>query len=132
MFGLRVTNYILASHFKQPAPLFGIKPCIFLQGTLFESDENHKQLKKCATKTPRVELVECGPSIDCVLVRKQIVSDSLFKEANRIPDQLLVKPRKNLGQDVLGTKHGRTRIQFQLLEIVDKKWKNEDVGFYFC
>jgi len=153
MFELRVTNYVPASEFKQPAPLYGCKPCLVLQGTLFESDDEMKrlgnlmvdwfrgpkvpqirlqgletiitftavenkllfrvyrtQLKKSATKTPRVELVECGPSIDFALDRKQLASDSLYKTATKVPAQLRIKPKKNVSQDVFGTTHARIHL----------------------
>jgi|UniRef100_A0AC35FN57 ribosome production factor 2 len=153
MFEMRITNYIPAKTFKQPPPILGAKPCILLQGTLFESDEEIKrlgnlmvdwfrgvkvpnirlqgletvisftivegvllfrvyrtQLKKSASKTPRVELIEIGPSIDFVLDRKKIASDSLYKSAMRVPDELRVKPRKNVSQDVFGTQKARIHL----------------------
>uniref|UniRef100_A0A7E5A108 Ribosome production factor 2 homolog n=1 Tax=Panagrellus redivivus TaxID=6233 RepID=A0A7E5A108_PANRE len=153
MFEMQITNYIAATAFKQPPPTLGSKPCILLQGTLFESDEEYKRLgnlmvdffrgtkvhnirlqgletvisltavqgqllfrvyrpilKKSATKTPRVELLEIGPSIDFKIDRKKIASESLYKAANRQPDELRVKPRKNISQDVFGTQKARIHL----------------------
>jgi ribosome production factor 2 len=153
MFEMRITKYIPAKEFKQPAPTLGSKPCILLQGTLFESDDEIKrlgnlmvdwfrgvkvpnirlqgletiisftiieetllfrvyrtQLKKSSTKTPRVELIEIGPIIDFVLDRKKIASDSLYKMAMRQPEELRVKPRKNVSQDVFGTQKARIHL----------------------
>lgn len=47
-------------------------------------------LKKSATNTPRVELVEIGPSIDFVIDRTRLASENLFKTALRKPKQLKV------------------------------------------
>lgn len=44
MFEMRITNYIPAKDFKQPAPALGCKPCILLQGTPFEFNEEFKRL----------------------------------------------------------------------------------------
>ena len=42
--------------------------------------------------------------------RKKIASDSLYKSAMRQPDELRVKPRKNLSVDVFGTKKARIHL----------------------
>lgn len=41
--------------------------------------------KKSGTKTPRVEIVEIGPSIDLIVRRISLASDDLYKEACRQP-----------------------------------------------
>jgi ribosome production factor 2 len=44
MIELRVENYMSSKEFKTPKPTLGTKPCILLQGTLFESDDTVKRL----------------------------------------------------------------------------------------
>uniref|UniRef100_A0A914D153 Ribosome production factor 2 homolog n=1 Tax=Acrobeloides nanus TaxID=290746 RepID=A0A914D153_9BILA len=44
MVELLVENYIPSKEFKEPRPTLGTKPCILLQGTLFESDETMKRI----------------------------------------------------------------------------------------
>ena len=44
MYEMEIKNYIPAKDFNQPAPALGVKPCILLQGTAFESDEEMKRL----------------------------------------------------------------------------------------
>lgn len=50
-------------------------------------------LKKSGTKIPRVELEEVGPSINLVMRRNKIATESLFKEARKIPKAAKVRAR---------------------------------------
>lgn len=68
------------------------------------------QLKKSIGNTPRVELLEMGPSIDFEVKRKKLADESLFKTACKLPKQLLAKPRKNTSEDVFGNKLARIHI----------------------
>ena len=47
-------------------------------------------LKKSASKLPRVELEEIGPSIDFKLQRTKLASSDLFKKACKKPKELKV------------------------------------------
>uniref|UniRef100_A0A915CN80 Ribosome production factor 2 homolog n=1 Tax=Ditylenchus dipsaci TaxID=166011 RepID=A0A915CN80_9BILA len=154
MVDLTIQKFTPPSAFKAHGVTFGAKPCILLQGTLFESDESMKrignlmvdwfrgpvvnsvrlqgleliisltasaenkihlrvyrtQLKKSGGKTPRVELVEIGPSIDFSVDRTKLASEDLFKSALFKPKELMVKPRKNISRDVFGTQHARIHV----------------------
>ena len=48
------------------------------------------QLKKSGSRTPRIELVEIGPSVDFIMRRTHIASDDLFKRATRQPKEAKV------------------------------------------
>lgn len=48
-------------------------------------------LKKSGGRTPRVELVEIGPSIDFSMRRSHLASDGLMKEALKQPKELKVE-----------------------------------------
>lgn len=71
------------------------------------------QLKKSGTKIPRVELKEVGPSIDLVMRRNKIATESLFKEARKIPKAAKPKKQKNISFDTLGSKHGTVHMKPQ-------------------
>uniref|UniRef100_A0A0A9YU48 Ribosome production factor 2 homolog n=1 Tax=Lygus hesperus TaxID=30085 RepID=A0A0A9YU48_LYGHE len=70
-------------------------------------------LKKSGTRTPRVELVEIGPSMDLSLRRTKLASDDLFKLACKRPKELKAKKVKNISKDVFGSKLGRVHIKQQ-------------------
>ncbi|KAI1726257.1 brix domain-containing protein [Ditylenchus destructor] len=76
------------------------------------------QLKKSGGQTPRVELVEIGPSIDFAIVRKKLASDDFFKSALKKPKELHVKPRKNISRDVFGTQLARIHVGRQQPETI--------------
>jgi len=67
-------------------------------------------LKKSDSTTPRVELIEVGPSADFALNRDKFASDNLMKKAMKQPKQLNVKMRKNTSLNAFGTKHGRIHL----------------------
>lgn len=73
-------------------------------------------LKKSGQRTPRVELEEIGPSADMKLRRSKLASDGLFKTACKQPKALLIKKKKNITKDGLGTTHGRIHIPKQEVE----------------
>lgn len=68
------------------------------------------QLKKSGEKTPRIELVEIGPSVDFSVRRTKIASEDLFKQSTKQPKQLKVVKKKNISRDGLGNTHGRVHI----------------------
>lgn len=68
------------------------------------------QLKKSGQRTPRIELVEMGPSMDLTIRRTKIASDDLYKTAMRQPAILKVGKRKNVSRDELGNVHGRVHV----------------------
>jgi ribosome production factor 2 len=70
-------------------------------------------LKKSGTRTPRVELVEMGPSIDFSMRRSHLASDDLMKEALKQPKELKPKREKNVEYNALGSKTGRIHMQRQ-------------------
>lgn len=67
-------------------------------------------LKKSGQKTPRIELVEIGPSADFSIRRTKIASDDLYKQARKQPKQLQPKKKKNVTYDELGNTHGRVHL----------------------
>lgn len=72
------------------------------------------QLLKSGTRTPRVELVEMGPSMDLTPRRAQEPDSSLEKEAYRKPKPVNVpKKRKNVEVDEMGDKVGRIHMEKQ-------------------
>uniref|UniRef100_A0A182QSC7 Ribosome production factor 2 homolog n=1 Tax=Anopheles farauti TaxID=69004 RepID=A0A182QSC7_9DIPT len=68
------------------------------------------QLKKSGQRTPRIELVEMGPSLDLSIRRTKIASDNLFKVAMKQPAILKAAKRKNVSRDELGNVHGRVHV----------------------
>lgn len=68
------------------------------------------QLKKSGQKTPRIELVEIGPSADFSIRRTQIASEDLYKQSRKQPRQLKVTKKKNITRDGLGNTHGRVHM----------------------
>uniref|UniRef100_A0A914D9W8 Ribosome production factor 2 homolog n=1 Tax=Acrobeloides nanus TaxID=290746 RepID=A0A914D9W8_9BILA len=78
-------------------------------------------LKKSATTTPRVELVEIGPSIDFLLDRNRLASENLFRTALKQPKELKVKMRKNVAQDVFGTTTARIHVGKQKIQTIQTR-----------
>lgn len=68
------------------------------------------QLKKSGQKTPRIELVEIGPSMDLEVRRTKIASEDLYKLSRRTPKSLKPTPKKNISKDGLGNTHGRVHL----------------------
>uniref|UniRef100_A0A2M4BTK0 Ribosome production factor 2 homolog n=1 Tax=Anopheles marajoara TaxID=58244 RepID=A0A2M4BTK0_9DIPT len=67
-------------------------------------------LKKSGQRTPRIELVEMGPSLDLSIRRTKIASDDLYKTAMKQPAILKAAKRKNVSRDELGNVHGRVHV----------------------
>ncbi|MCL4136173.1 UNVERIFIED_CONTAM: hypothetical protein GTU68_017839 [Idotea baltica] len=81
-------------------------------------------LKKSGTRKPRVELEEIGPSATMVLRRSKLASSDLFKTALKQPKILKPKKKKNISQDVFGTKLGRVHMTKQdLSQLQTRKMK---------
>ncbi|CEF65779.1 Ribosome production factor 2 homolog [Strongyloides ratti] len=78
-------------------------------------------LLKSGTKTPRVELIEVGPSIDFQLNRDKLASASLWKDALKVPKELTVKPKKNTDTDVFGTKLARVHVGKQHINTIQTR-----------
>jgi ribosome production factor 2 len=78
-------------------------------------------LKKSDSSTPRVELVEVGPSADFALNRDKFASDNLMKKALKQPKQLKQKMRKNTSEDVFGTKLGRIHVGRQNIQDIQTR-----------
>lgn len=72
-------------------------------------------LKKSGQKTPRIELVEIGPSADFSIRRTKIASEDLFKQARKQPKELRASKKKNITRDELGNTHGRVHMGNQNL-----------------
>ncbi|XP_053681226.1 ribosome production factor 2 homolog [Anopheles nili] len=68
------------------------------------------QLKKSGQRTPRIELVEMGPSLDLSIRRTKIASDNLYKVAMKQPAILKAAKKKNISRDGLGNVHGRVHV----------------------
>ncbi|KHJ47257.1 hypothetical protein D918_02117 [Trichuris suis] len=73
-------------------------------------------LKKSNTAVPHVQLEAAGPSMDLIVRRNKIASDSLYKTACRVPSAVKPKKVKNTEQDVFGTTHGRIHVKQQSLD----------------
>jgi len=67
-------------------------------------------LKKSGTRLPRVELLEIGPRMDLSLRRTKFASDDLFRRSLRQPKEAKIRKRKNVDEDVFGTKMGRIHV----------------------
>lgn len=72
-------------------------------------------LKKSGQKTPRIELIEIGPSADFSIRRTKIASEDLYKQSRKQPKQLKVTKKKNITHDELGNTHGRVHMGNQNL-----------------
>jgi len=68
---------------------------------------------KSDTKVPNVELNEIGPSIDLVVRRHKIASDSLYKTARKQPKEIIKKKKKNISMDPFGNRLGRIHMEKQ-------------------
>ncbi|XP_058061213.1 ribosome production factor 2 homolog [Anopheles bellator] len=67
-------------------------------------------LKKSGQRTPRIELLEMGPSLDLSIRRTKIASEDLYKTAMKQPAILKAAKRKNVSRDELGNVHGRVHV----------------------
>ncbi|XP_023217303.1 ribosome production factor 2 homolog [Centruroides sculpturatus] len=70
-------------------------------------------MKKSGMKTPYIELIEIGPSLDMVLRRNKMASDDFFKLARKQPKVLKPKKVKNIKKNVFGSKLGRIHMKRQ-------------------
>lgn len=73
------------------------------------------QLKKSGERTPRIELVEIGPSADFTVRRTKIASEDLFKQACKQPKVVKSAAKKNITIDTLGNTLGRVHLGKQEL-----------------
>jgi len=81
-------------------------------------------MKKSGTKTPRVELTECGPRMDLTIRRHRPAQESLLKEAMRMPRTAGKSKIKNAKMDSLLGKVGRIYMPQQEPEkMATKKMK---------
>lgn len=72
-------------------------------------------LKKSGQRTPRIELVEIGPSADFTVRRTKIASEDLFKQACKQPKEVKSAAKKNVTIDNLGNTLGRVHLGKQEL-----------------
>uniref|UniRef100_A0A182MK37 Ribosome production factor 2 homolog n=1 Tax=Anopheles culicifacies TaxID=139723 RepID=A0A182MK37_9DIPT len=79
------------------------------------------QLKKSGQRTPRIELVEMGPSLDLSVRRTKIASDNLYKVAMKQPAILRAAKRKNVTRDELGNVHGRVHVGKQDINVLQTR-----------
>lgn len=77
--------------------------------------------KKSGQRTPRVELLEIGPSMDLIIRRTKIASEDLYKTAMRQPAILRVAKRKNVSRDELGNVHGRIHVGKQNITAIQTR-----------
>ncbi|CDW52947.1 Brix domain containing protein [Trichuris trichiura] len=73
-------------------------------------------LKESSTTVPDVHLEPAGPSMDLIVRRNKIASDSLYKTACKVPSAVKPKKMKNTEQDVFGTTRGRIHVKQQPLD----------------
>ncbi|KAF5473790.1 hypothetical protein F2P56_005748 [Juglans regia] len=71
------------------------------------------RLKKSGTAVPRMELVEVGPSMDLIVRRNRLPSDSLRKEAMKTAREQPKKKLKNVSGDSIQGKIGKIYIPDQ-------------------
>ncbi|XP_050070499.1 ribosome production factor 2 homolog [Anopheles maculipalpis] len=79
------------------------------------------QLKKSGQRTPRIELLEMGPSLDLSVRRTKIASDNLYKVAMKQPAILKAAKRKNVTRDELGNVHGRVHVGKQDINVLQTR-----------
>ncbi|KAJ1560668.1 rRNA-binding ribosome biosynthesis protein rpf2, partial [Cladochytrium tenue] len=65
------------------------------------------------SRLPRVELTDCGPSVELSVGRHRLADDDLFKKATRTAPQLQPKTEKNVERDAMGDKIGRVHMHKQ-------------------
>uniref|UniRef100_A0A914ICF4 Ribosome production factor 2 homolog n=1 Tax=Globodera rostochiensis TaxID=31243 RepID=A0A914ICF4_GLORO len=134
MVEMRVEKFVSSDEFKTEGVTLGVKPCIILQGHLFESNGTLQRVgnlmgielvisltaiseerinfrvyravlkKSMESSTPKVDLVEMGPNIDFKIDRLKLASDSLFKTALKKPQDVQKGPKKNVKFDAFGNK----------------------------
>lgn len=78
-------------------------------------------LKKSGQKTPRIELVEIGPSVDFSVRRTRIASEDLYKQARKQPKEIRVTKKKNITRDELGNTHGRVHLGRQNVKSIQTR-----------
>jgi len=78
-------------------------------------------LKKSGGRVPRVELSECGPRIDFRLKRTKLASDDLMRVACRQPKENLMKKKKNIEKNALGSTLGRVHMDKQDLDKIQTR-----------
>ncbi|VDN59316.1 unnamed protein product [Dracunculus medinensis] len=78
-------------------------------------------LKNSTSDVPRVELLESGPRIDFSVQRMKLASENLLKTALKQPKQLIAKPRKNLSNNVFGTKLARVHVGNQNIDALQTR-----------
>ncbi|EPS67718.1 hypothetical protein M569_07056, partial [Genlisea aurea] len=71
------------------------------------------RLKKSGTTTPKIELIEVGPSMDMVMRRNRPPNDILRKEAMKTAPELRKKKEKNVVKDAVVGKIGKIYIPDQ-------------------
>lgn len=74
------------------------------------------ELRKSGTRVPRVELQECGPSMDLSLRRTRYGQDDVRKQACRVPTQSKPKKVKNISHDTMHNTVGRIHMEKQDLD----------------
>uniref|UniRef100_A0A1A9X5R7 Ribosome production factor 2 homolog n=1 Tax=Glossina brevipalpis TaxID=37001 RepID=A0A1A9X5R7_9MUSC len=78
-------------------------------------------LKKSGQRTPRIELMEIGPSADFSIRRTKIASEDFYKLSRKQPKELKVTKTKNISRDELGNTHGRIHIGKQELDKIQTR-----------
>lgn len=71
------------------------------------------KMMKSGTRVPRIELRECGPSMDLSLRRKRFAAPDLLKRASKVPRTLQPKKVKNITTDVMASKVGQIHMERQ-------------------
>eukprot|EP01135_Chromosphaera_perkinsii_P007298 Nk52_evm1s759 gene=Nk52_evmTU1s759 len=75
---------------------------------------NYKILmKKSGTRTPYIDLIEMGPSMDFTMRRTWFASEDVQKQAYKVPKEAKAKKVKNIKHDDMGNKMGRIHMQSQ-------------------
>ncbi|KAI9360384.1 Brix domain-containing protein [Zopfochytrium polystomum] len=68
---------------------------------------------RSGSKLPRVELEDCGPSVEMIVRRTRFGDEAVYKLATKVPKELRPKNVKNIERDVMGDKMGRIHMHTQ-------------------
>lgn len=81
------------------------------------------KMEKSATKLPRIELDEMGPSMELKMLRSRFSTDEMKKASLKRPKELVSKKIKNVEKTELGDVMGRVYVEQDLNQLQTRKVK---------